>query len=330
MRKSIYKYVLCGLCLSFSVTSTDVSAAKIEAVKGKNYRLTKQHGPWMIMVASLKSIPGRTPTAEEGASQLVYELRRKGIPAYVYEQQKSRDEIETVDRVGRPRVRSYTAQDDRVCVIAGNYKSVDDTVGQKTLAYIKRLRPTSWGNQQNYKSTPGQPGPLSGAFMTINPLLSPDEVASRKQDPLLARLNSGSDMSLLENKAKYSLVVASFYGTSVTQIGFAKSQRLGTLDEAAEEAWQLAKMLRARNFDAYVLHERYRSVVTVGSYNSNDDPDIARKYERFRAKVKRDAQTGKESLVAESFAAPLNRNGSLKTWVFDPKPELIQIPRIRR
>jgi hypothetical protein len=40
-----------------STAITPEAHARIEAEKGKKYKLTKRHGPWMIMVASLRDIP---------------------------------------------------------------------------------------------------------------------------------------------------------------------------------------------------------------------------------------------------------------------------------
>ncbi len=42
----------------------------------------------------------------------------------------------------------------------------------------------------------------------------------------------------------------------------------GVLAQAGEKALKLAEALRAKHYDAYVLHDRYASIVTVGSYNS--------------------------------------------------------------
>ena len=73
---------------------SSTSALAIEAIRGKEYKLTKRHGPWMIMVASFKEPPdvrrteGMTP--KEAADELVYELRKKGIPAYTFSQVKRR------------------------------------------------------------------------------------------------------------------------------------------------------------------------------------------------------------------------------------------------
>jgi len=329
--------------------------ARIEAVQGKKYKLTKRHGPWMIMVASLRDIPesrrSKGLSAQEAADELVYELRKRGIPAYTFSQEDRIQRFNTLDRLGREERRSYAAQRAMISVIAGNYSDSEDTVAQKTLKYIKKFHPKVITENGVYKKTPGQPGPLSGAFLTINPLLSPQEVAQRKQDPLIAKLNSGIEYSLLKNKGKYSLVVASFYGNSVTKTATSRfmnakeeknTDELNSLDRAAQNAWGLAKALRnaknygfptgsPRNIDAYVLHEKYRSVVSVGAFDSADDPRIAEYAKIFGAKMKPHPETGVENMTAEFFVIPGGSKDAppSATWVFDPKPTLILNPKAR-
>ncbi|MFK7779434.1 MAG: hypothetical protein QM501_15120 [Gimesia sp.] len=327
--------------------------AGIEAVKGKKYKLTKRHGPWMIMVAGLSDIPEsrrkKGLTAQEAADELVYELRRRGIPAYTFSQESVIQRFNTLDRLGREERRSYAAQRAMISVIAGNYSGNEDDVAQKTLKYIKKFHPKVITENGVYKKTPGQPGPLSGAFLTINPQLSPQEVANRKQDPLIAKLNSGIEYSLLKNKGKYSLVIASFYGNSVTKTATSRFQnasqtlKIGkSLDRAAENAWRLAKALRnaksygfpagyERDIDAYVLHEKYRSVVTVGSFDAPDDPRIAAYAKLFGSKMKAHPKTNVESMTAEYFFIPgkTPQSPPMASWVFDPKPILIRVPKAR-
>jgi len=345
----------CCVGLSLALFHPAPVAARIEAIKGKQYRLTKQHGPWMIMVASLHSRAGKQPTAAEAADDLVYELRRKGIPAYTYNQRQAVDTIDTVDRHGRQRQRVYTAQQDRVCVIAGNYPGVQDRIAQKTLEYIKIFSPKSWEQHGIYRKTPGRPGPLSGAFLTINPLLSPEEVAKRKQDSLLLRLNTGSEYSLLDNPGKFTLVVATFQGKSTTKIGNQNFQeaeqsfKIGnTLDEAAEDAQQLVRLLHSerlsqlvssnilhllngRGFEAYLFHDRYRSIVSVGSFESPRDPRIAELTRLFGAKVRQNRETGQNVLTGEIIAIPGKKPGDppAKTFLFDPYPRLMPVPKLR-
>ena len=327
--------------------------ARIEAVKGKKYKLTKRHGPWMIMVASLRDIPesrrSKGLSAQDAADELVYELRRRGIPAYTFSQESVIQRFNTLDRLGREERRSYAAQRAMISVIAGNYSDSDDDVAQKTLKYLKNFHPKVITENGVYNKTPGQPGPLSGAFLTINPLLSPKEVAHRKQDPLIAKLNSGIEYSLLKNKGKYSLVVASFYGNSVTKTATSRFQNAteslkvsNSLDQAAENAWTLAKALRnaksygfpagtPQNIEAYVLHEKYRSIVTVGSFDAPDDNRIAAYAKLFGSKMKPHPETGVESMTAEYFVIPgkTRQSPPVASWVFDPKPTLMQNPKAR-
>jgi hypothetical protein len=48
------------------------------------------------------------------------------------------------------------------------------------------------------------------------------------------------------------------------------------LSAAAMQAHETARVLRKLEFDAYVLHTRTSSIVTVGGFDSREDPNIAR------------------------------------------------------
>lgn len=335
--------VLCTAAF-FLTHSSAADAARIDATKGRQYRLSKQHGPWMIMVASLckphsaRKVEGIGP--QEAADILVYELRKKGIPAYTFKMDSVWESLQSRDRLGRDSIRQIRAQKEAICVIAGNYKSPKDRVAQRTLAYIKNIKPSFWKEDGAFRPTPGQPSPLSGAFLSINPLLSPDEIAERKHDPLLLRLNSG-EYSIAENNGKYTLVVATFTGRSKTGVGESRIQEMAetftvseTLDSAAERAWKVAKMLReghfkgqqeGRTFEAYVFHDRYKSVVTVGSFETPNDPRIGPLANLFRAKTQM-AANGRPFTIGESIIIP----GPVpEPVIFDPVPELLKVPNLR-
>jgi hypothetical protein len=79
--------------------------------------------------------------------------------------------------------------------------------------------------------------------MTVNPLYE-GTVRDAEEDDMIVELNSGQKYSLLQNKGKYSLVVATFKGSSVMQVGNDKSSKaLGffeknfgkSLDDCADE-----------------------------------------------------------------------------------------------
>lgn len=344
--------VLASVCL-FCLIPSDLSAARIDATEGRQYRITRQHGPWMIMVVSLTETPvkrresGLTPT--EAADQLVYALRRKQIPAYTFR---------LSDQPGNPRNRfagnddsglRYRHRRDSVCVLAGNYKSPESSVAQRTLKYIKSLDFDSinldWKqNGAVFYSTPGQPRPFSGAFLTFNPLFTPQEIEAQKRDTLLRDMNAAGDYSIINNPGQYTLVVASLKGTSQTQIGSQTSsirgrstgpfKVSGTLNDAALRAWTVTEMLRegrfsgnqrGRTFEAYCFHDRYKSMVTVGAFDSPNDPRIAQYAEIFKAKL-RTGSNGRQFTTGESIIVP---GDDQQTVIFDPVPRLIPVPQLR-
>ena len=371
--------VLC-LTVALMVVSLFGEISSIQAangiqqpVKGKEYLLTKRHGPWMIMVASLRDRDhGRSRTgltAREAANQLVFELRSKGIPAYTFSQDDISESVATIDRLGIPRDNSYVMHKGSVSVLAGNYRSVDTEsptpankkeakIAQATLKWIKNWKPGFLLDGKSgaiFRKTPGKPGPLSGAFLTLNPMLTPEEVQKQRKDPLVLRLNSG-EHSVYECPGKYTMIIASFYGkrrvvrqeqTEKANASFLNDSGNIRLNNTSEEAWLLAKRLislsqegklviggKPIKTNVYIYHDRYRSLVTVGSFDSPDDPLIQQYAKTFGAKVKKDAN-GRPFLAAEYVVIPnpgasaetLANEGALHRWVLDPSPQLMEVPR---
>jgi len=189
------------------------------------------------------------------------------------------------------------------------------------------------------------PVTLAGlAFLTINPLLKPSDVLQRKPDPEVLALNSGIDNALVSLKKPYTVKVATFSGRSVTPLGnsmFASNEerfdaKLAKprdadsydLNRAGEDATQLAHALRARQFEAYVYHDRFQSIVTVGGFDSPDDPQIRRIAAQLGAKPGTDPATGNEGMIAEVLTLKL-ADGRQQAWIFDPQPQLMATPRVR-
>lgn len=335
---------ICAFLLSLLsvMLSPSVVQAEIEAVEGKRYRLTKKHGPWMIMVATFReppkemAAPGKGPT--QAAEELVYELRQKGIPAYSFRRDESKKLIKTVDRAGREIDRKYRLNEE-ICVIAGNYGSIDqsDSDGKRaqgTLDWIKRYQPKCFGKEGIYVRTPGNPGPLAGAFLTVNPLLTPEELAHRKKDPLILQLNSGLEYSLLKNEGKYTVIVASFYGKSVTKANegalskaLSKFKVTDGLDQAGLDAWRLTEVLRDKKVEAYCYNDRHKSIVTVGSFDSPNDPQIAEVQRMYGAQWKPSKETGKPILVSEVITLPTDNAQGQQMFVFDPQPRVFEVPQ---
>jgi len=364
------------LALAAVGASPAAAANKIEAIRGKSYPLTAKHGPWMIKVASLFEEAEHQEVAI--VNELVYQLRKKGIPAYTHRTTEESEDVESLDRQGRARHRKMTSQRAMIAVLAGNYRSEGDKsrqpgtdsweVGQQTLKYIKDKKKFNPDMTVEWKGIDVTvPLPISKAFLVKNPLLPPDELAKRNRDPLILKLNSGIDHSLFENKGKFTLIVASFFGKS--QVAPKKFQQFEnmfkdeskvSLDAAADESWKVMSTLRQLGFDAYVYHDRYKSIVTVGSFKSPNDPEIQRLVDKFRAKEERDPKTGKPMLLAVNLQIdpkkktavllddPLhgpNREqqsqadkskkvdrkqlptGPFNGWLMDPQPQLMEVPK---
>ena len=89
--------------LAMLTVSGTAYCGRTEAIQGKRYKLTNQHGPWMIMVASLSDVKGANHidglTAWEAADTIVYELRTKGVPAYTYSVDEETDDIDGANSV---------------------------------------------------------------------------------------------------------------------------------------------------------------------------------------------------------------------------------------
>jgi len=342
------------------------TANAIDAVRGRQYQITKRHGPWMILVCTFHAPPkdrrseGMTP--KQAADELVFELRKHGIPAYAFQQNDARDAVNTSDRIGRMR-RSFTTFHGGIAVLAGNYPSASDDLAQATLKYVKKFQPKFLAEVEGrkkagddteilrlrsgglFRKTPGRPTPFAGAHMTPNPLLSAAELRSRKHDPLLLKLNPDSEVSLLNNRGKYTVVVASYIGKSltVTKGNYRRKAEefkvTDSLDYAGQAAWELAVALRKYTpFKAWVFHDRYKSIVTVGEFASARDPQIAEIKRRFGQK-RREVTDPKHPLygtkpwTAEMMTIPLKPVPGQKIerrWVFDPKPELMLVPQLSK
>ncbi|WP_437187644.1 hypothetical protein SH668x_001050 [Planctomicrobium sp. SH668] len=342
--------VLC-LCLS----ATIAQAAGIEADPKKQYPLSKNRGPWMIMVTTLhatqakgEDTEGKTP--EQTAHELVIELRKLGLPAYTYEYTPEQEHIVSKDSMGREERRKNSRLIKSVCVLAGNYNGINDKLAQDSLEWVKKLKPKCFQDGVYFQGTPGRPNPLSGAFLTQNPMLSAKELEQfQSLDPLLVKLNSGQQHSLFENKGNYTLVIARFYGKHVTvkaaeeetiaEKFFNKESFLkGVLDQAATSATELVTVLRSNydreatnfnNIDAYVWHDRHESVVTVGSFKSPDDPEIQTYIKRFGPKMKDVGGTlnfQAEHLGVSGFGP---KKDEKRLWLFEPEPQVIRVPRAR-
>ncbi len=247
------------------------------------YLLTKNEGPFMVMAKTF-----RGPDAERYALALVLELRRDyGLPAYIL-RTKDFPKLSNIRNVpptapayiDRPhltdpeKVRTY----DEAAVLVGNEKTLDD---QQALWHkVKKIRP---------KCLNQMPGifvwreGLGKALRTTNPFVPAQNIyPGRKRDPLIAQMNGGP-RSIFYCPGRYTLQVAEFGGRASFNPqdprfqgnDFLKKSPLAT---AAENAERLAEALakdpevQKTGFQPYVYHDRTTSRVTIGSFQSPNDP----------------------------------------------------------
>jgi hypothetical protein len=355
LRMRILRTLTIGLLALICLTGS-LSAEIEKPVKGKRYKLAKNHGPWMIMVAAIRDVDDEDRrveggmTAWEAADAIVFALRQEGIPAYTFSQDEKVAEISSPS-ANENNGRRYVAQHGYISVMAGNFPSSDDPKAKEAIEFIKKgFSPSFLKDPKSggiLPQTPGRPSAFSRAFMTVNPLYE-GTVRDAAEDDMLVELNSGQKYSLLQNKGKYSLVVATFRGSSVMQVGNEKSSKamgffeknFGTnLNECAENAAMLTEKMRnakkygyESNFEAWVLHGKYQSMVLVGSFDSKDDPQIRILATKFGGKMIRHPQTGDDVLAGEVFTVPKTPKANRLpdySWLFDVKPHVIEVPGIR-
>jgi len=271
---------------------------RVEADPNKTYTLTEQEGPWMILACTFSGAD-----AKKQADTLALELRKRyKLPAYVYEKEFEFDEQSAgrgVDRYGGPLKMRYQRGSEvrEIAVMVGNYPSIDDPEAQEVLQDLKFTTPECLelkdGKRTNQTlaalrlmqkhvlavgSEKKKRGPMGHAFLTTNPLLPKDYFAPKGIDKLVQAMNEGIPHSLLDCPGKYTVQVAHFTGNVIIDQKKIRDVEKGALHlksglvEAGEKAETLAEALRQKGYEAYVFHDRYASLVTVGSFDSVGTP----------------------------------------------------------
>jgi hypothetical protein len=185
-----------------------------------------------------------------------------------------------------------------IAVLVGNFPSMDHPEAQKTLKKIKYAEPdclkidkgtvtsqTLVGLRLLQKYVEGNRtkdlGPMGHAFLINNPKLPADYFAPKGVvDELVLKINKDVEHSLLDCPGKYTVQVARFTGEVTIdqrkiqeiQAGLGPKKDRQPLAEAAEKANELTKALRMKGYEAYEFHDRYASIVTVGSFDSVGTP----------------------------------------------------------
>ena len=322
----------------------------VDADPRKDYKLTEQHGPWLILCASFAG-----DQAEQQAQDLVLELRKR-YQIKAYKHRRTYDFTKPVvglgvNRNGGPKIMKHS-QDHRfseIGVLVGNFDSVDSDAISRMLERVKHLRPDALdfnkrnGSTQRFSGlrdfyrrlSPEEQkrtkGPMGKAFVTRNPLLPAEYFAPKGVDSLVAKMNKNVQHSLLKNPGRYTVKVATFRGTSSFKPADAsKPLRIGNqptkLEMAAERAHRLTVALRKRGVKAWEFHDRYESLVCVGSFDTwgKDLPNGAIEINPAMLTIIKN-YGAQESQVAGGYKAMQPRTEA--GIPFDLQPEPMEVPR---
>jgi hypothetical protein len=176
-----------------------------------------------------------------------------------------------------------------------------------------------------------QRGPMGNAFVTRNPLLPEEYFVTPGMDSLVLEMNRGVEHSLLDCPGKYTVKVATFRGDMTMDLSKMEAQpklfrnQPSKLELGAEKAHLLTKALREKGVEAYEFHDRYESIVTIGSFQSvgspradgkiEIDPNVHAIIEKYRAE--------KQPLGSMVGLKPRMLNGI----AFDIQPQPVEVPR---
>jgi len=327
----------------------------LEADPAKSYPLDDGNGPWVVMAMTFSG-----PYADDQARELVHELRsRYKLAAYTHRMHfdHTKDEAGKSGKASPRKVRYRLNEMNEIAVLVGDYPSVDDRAAQKTLEKLKFAQPECLDLEKRAKE--GKPdsrtlgrlrmiqqavlpessarkkrGPMGNAFITTNPLLPDEYFVPKGVDKLVLEMNAPVKFSLLDCPGKYTVKVATFTGRVVIdQKLIEQIEKKGKvfdsqLADAADKAHRLTMALRQKGYEAYEFHDRYASMVTIGSFNSVGTPRADGKIE-----INPQAHAIMQTFGADRKTVP----GQVAAQVGNPKfeagialdiqPMLVEVPK---
>jgi hypothetical protein len=228
---------------------------------------------------------------------------KERIQKLLEEQKKYLDQMENTMTIAPVHIRTRRFED-QYGVLIGGYQ--DEVTARQELKRMKTLKPPDPKRVPlaclgilNPHRPPDKAKetawltPFAQAFVVPNPTVkrrSPLENPD-KADPFLVKLdlkklNAEETYNLFKCPKRYTLALVQFAGGTVFQsqrsesspflskIGTAGGEPGEALNAAAMNAHRVAEFLRKLNLEAYVLHTRYASVVTVGGFDDPEEPAL--------------------------------------------------------
>lgn len=276
------------------------AAPRADANPSSIPRLTPQAGQWLVCAASYTG-----PESADLATQLATWIKgRYNTPVYLFN--RSDEERKRLnDEYAARGLKKTVRVEDQYAVLVGGYADIEtaskarDVIRKWPLPDLKLAsgKPAfdmettfKVGENGDQKVAETKPiNPFASAMPIKNPLGA--KAAQQKFDPLLTKLNGHEEHSLLRNPKPWTLAVKQYNGGSIVTdqqatptlwdklFGASQGQ---ALDVAEKQSQDLARVLRKLGFEAWVLHLRGSSVVSVGGYDRADDPEM----EKMRGRLK--------------------------------------------
>jgi hypothetical protein len=282
------------------------------------YLLTKQAGPFMVIAHTF-----RGPDAVRWAQALAMELRSSHqLMAYIYFKKikpmnsnvrgvpPTSNPEDGEGRISEPEI--YRIYDEAV-VLVGDKPTMKEA--EDLLKFVKKIKPATLSNVPSI--FPWRTGAgLKNAIVTANPLIPAQELFARESDPLVEAMNKGP-YSIYNCPGPYTLVVARFVGRSAFGEGdkdFLKDDNLKTspLAKATDDAELMAAELnkdpqfKQAGYQAYVYHDRNKSVVTLGHFNNKVENEKIFKDQKVQSIRQHLDKLNQQYLTAGKLAAPLS------------------------
>jgi len=342
-----------------------ISLKSVDADPKQTYPLTETNGPWMIMACSFSG-DGAEKQAQSLVYELRKRYKVTAY-LYQGHFDPGEAQGRGIDEFGKPKKWNYMKYKDsknkekarhpeltEVAVLVGDYQSADDPDAQKSLKKVWFATPdclelkegqqthqtlTGWRmiQRQVYEaigSEKKQKGPMGHAFITRNPLLPADYFVPQKGiDPMILAMNKNAEYSLLDCPGKFTVQVATFKGQVIIKQDEIKEIEKGSkamkseLADAADKAHRLAKALRMKGYEAYEFHDRFASIVTVGSFSSAGTPRTDGRIE-INPEIHKIMKTyGAESVTLPGQTTPVTPLKSLVGIPFDIQPIPVQVPK---
>ncbi len=335
------RFVRLALCvvLVTAVTAVVPAAPRVETNPDKDYPCTPDAGPYVICVYSFSG-PDADNLARQLALQI---RQRDNLPAYVFnfsDQQRKQIEAEwanlgKINPDGSPRKLNFNIPEERAVFIGG---FADMPAACAALKDVKKLAApqlhlagkTPLPLLYDYEPRPdgrvevkaAEMNPFPTSFVAPNPTV-PRQQQVKKADPFLKKLNEDESYSLFNNPKTWTLAVKEYacdtmilpHATatepSILDKLFSSKKGGEMVEKTGMQAHELAKLLRTPasdkmpyfGFDAYVLHTRHSSIVTVGAFTGPNDPEMQKMAERIlKLKLQAHAPQGQS---IDFIAAPM-------------------------